>query len=80
MTLGPRSGERVNEGERTMKTELWLKSKGALSGERDWRKEDESNWKEMPVVVAFLADEELQEMSIVSTGTGFIYTFQKRPA
>jgi len=58
--------------------ELWMKGKGILSGETKWQKEPPDNWKEIPIIAAFMEDNDLQEITVVSTCIGFVRTFQKR--
>lgn len=52
--------------------------KGVLSGE--WKKlvELDDPLLQMPVVQAFLADDDLQAITVVSSCVGLIYTYQKR--
>ena len=52
--------------------------RGILSGE--WKKlvELDDSLLESPVVQAWLADDDLQAISVTSTCIGFTYTYQKR--
>ena len=59
--------------------ELWMKGISALNGKVDWKRlEADHKLLSTPVVKAFIEDQDLAEMTVVSPCIGFAYTFQKR--
>jgi hypothetical protein len=65
--------------EQIYKRTLRLKSASVISGvyEKEVEVGDESLPWELPIIAAFIADDELQEMTICSTNIGFVKTLRK---
>ena len=61
---------------------LWMKGISAIAGEqKEFKRMELSEFDEdstPDVLLAFLKDDELQEITICSTNIGFVRTYQKR--
>ena len=60
------------------KPEITVKSKSVLSGETEKILNYDDEWiQSMPILKAWIEDDEIQQIQIVSTNIGFIKTFTK---
>lgn len=57
--------------------EIRVRSKSMLTGETD-TKVHHSELPEIPVIREWLADDDLQEITVISTNIGFVKTFTKQ--
>jgi hypothetical protein len=66
--------------DKTYEQAIWEKGISVFRGKHEWARLELDALPKSPIIAAFLADDDIQEITICSANLGIVNTYQKRYA